>query len=720
MAVVGNLARQYRFGRFTLEPARRCLSVDGAPVPLGSRAFDILQMLIERRDTVVSREDILAQVWRGTVVEGNTLAVQISALRRALGEPPVIATVAGRGYRFVGTLQDERQQVQEVAGGSLDHFLPPVAPAPPPVARSWPAVLLGLLAIVACLLFVGRNRVWPPHVAPRLSIVVLPFRNLGHDPEQDYLADAISDDLTTDLSHIPGSVVIARTSADSYKGRAVSTGEIGRALDVRYVLEGSLMAEGANLHINAQLIDAPTGAHLWARAFDVSRDKLGEARAEIVNNIGSALNVTLVDVESLRSLHDRPRSPDAVDMYLRARSVLDRSYTMSSLTEAGQLLEHAVAFDQNYSDALAELGRLLINKISDFDDPTELMDHQRATWAISRALQISPMSITAMTASGYLSWLNGQTEQAESSFRLILSQNGNEVGARMGLAKCAHLLGHMQEMVDDLIELSRIDPVGADLPLRQSMIGAGYLLLGRPKIAADWLHRAGAGLRHVGNVAGLDWMMWRDARLIAATQLAGDSVRAHSLYVAFSKSRPNISAWRLGSYETKVTANLPGHIAYIQAIEAAGMPAFSTEEPGNTGGRFPDVGVGSDFDVPPGSVPGATTVGTDVVRGLLSQDHAHRPIIVDVGRGVATIPGAVWTWADDPWADQEQALFRAATDAQQHVRPIIVMGTGPFGWTSYQAAEKLVIRSPGNVLWYRGGEEAWAASNLPSIDRRVP
>ena len=168
---------------------------------------------------------------------------------------------------------------------------------------------MGLAAIGAAL--------WlnvPVTPRARLSVVVMPFRNLSGDASQDFLADAISDDLTTDLSKIPGSLVIARQSADSYRGRAVPAAEIGRALRVRYLLEGSLRTEGRSVHINAQLIDTTTQAHLWAARFDTAPDKLGDARNAIVRRIASALDVVLSDTDAA----SRPaQSADAEDLFLR-------------------------------------------------------------------------------------------------------------------------------------------------------------------------------------------------------------------------------------------------------------------------------------------------------------------------------------------------------------------------------------------------------------------
>ena len=150
--------------------------------------------------------------------------------------------------------------------------------------------------------------------SPHLSIVVLPFANLSNDPDQDYFADAITDDLTTDLSHLQDSFVIARNTAFTYKGKAVDVKEIGRELGVRYALEGSVRRAGEDVTVNAQLVSTDTGAHVWANRFDCDRAKLGELQVDVVARIANALGAELTRAESLRALREHPGNPDAIDL----------------------------------------------------------------------------------------------------------------------------------------------------------------------------------------------------------------------------------------------------------------------------------------------------------------------------------------------------------------------------------------------------------------------
>jgi TolB-like protein len=158
-----------------------------------------------------------------------------------------------------------------------------------------------------------------PSNAPHLSIVVLPFANLSSDPEQDYFADAITDDLTTDLSHLTDSFVIARNTAFTYKGKAVDVKEIGRELGVRYALEGSVRRVGEDITVNAQLVLTETGAHVWADRFDGERPKLGQLQVDIVARLANSLGIELVRAEALRAMRERPDNPDAVDLAMRGR-----------------------------------------------------------------------------------------------------------------------------------------------------------------------------------------------------------------------------------------------------------------------------------------------------------------------------------------------------------------------------------------------------------------
>jgi TolB-like protein/DNA-binding winged helix-turn-helix (wHTH) protein len=720
MATRGDVLDEICFGKFRLEPARRSLTAAGKPVTLSARAFDILCLLVERRETVVSKDELRAAVWRGMAVDDNNLAVQISALRRALGEtfggPHYILTVPGRGYQFVAPLAGDAAPVPPPPEPAPPDIPPPLVPQPAPrprtprrLAVAGAALALGLCAWLA-LPYVFR-----PASAPRLSLVVLPFRNLSGEVEQDYLADAISDDLTTDLSHIPGSTVIARTSADTYRGRPVPADAIGRALHVRYLLEGSVRAEGTNLHINAQLIDAPSGAHLWARAFDVERDRLGVARTAIVRNIASALDVRLVDIETARSLHDRPDNADAEDFFLRARSVIGRGNTLASLTEAQALLEQSVAKAPHFADALAALGYVLARKTFEFDDPDEVHDQARAQDVIAQAVALAPQNPAAITAKGYLERIGRKPEAARASFRMALQLDPNDIAAHNGLAACANDLGRMDDMIAELLELQRIDPASPANAKRQYLVGYGNLMLGRPKDALGWFQRAGAGLVETSGETILGWQEWRQIFTMSAEALVGDRAAAARDYAAYKAGHPNRTVWRLASYDMPGVTALPGHAAYLDGLKQAGMPAFGAEDEDFGLAPTATPHEGGDFDPTPLEVPGAKRIGTRALKALLAGPGA---LVLDVGNGAAVIPGAIWVWQNG-LADPAMAL-RRATAAAGPETAIVVMGDAPTGWMSYDSALRLVAEGFHSVLWYRGGGEAWSAAGYKAEDRRTP
>jgi TolB-like protein len=218
------------FGRFRLDLGQRELSRDGIPVQLGSRALEILCVLAAARGELVTKDELMARVWSGVVVEENAMHVHVSGLRKALDQgksgQSYIVTVPGRGYRMIG-------------------LEPPIA-----IAASEAA---------------ARPDLTPPD---RPSIAVLPFHNMSGDPEQEYFADGIVEDIITGLSRIKSVFVIARNSSFVYKGKAVDVKQVGRELDVRYVVEGGVRKAAGRIRITVQLVEAETGSHLWAECYD--------------------------------------------------------------------------------------------------------------------------------------------------------------------------------------------------------------------------------------------------------------------------------------------------------------------------------------------------------------------------------------------------------------------------------------------------------------------
>ena len=235
------------------------------------------------------------------------------------------------------------------------------------------------------------ERPQPCEPAAHLSIVVLPFDNLSGDPAQDYFADGITDELTTDLSHIPDSFVIARNTAFTYKGKPVDAKAIGKELGVRYVLEGSVQPTREQISVNAQLISTETGAHVWAERFDGERSKLGVLQVEFVSRLANSLGVELFKAEALRSIRERPNNPDAVDLVMRATAKANTTGDNKSINgEVIGLDERALALDPQNEAAMVNLSAALNDRAGNLwsDDPAG--DIARAEKLADSALALQP------------------------------------------------------------------------------------------------------------------------------------------------------------------------------------------------------------------------------------------------------------------------------------------------------------------------------------------
>jgi adenylate cyclase len=724
------------FGPFQLDPVKRTLSANGAPVAISSRAFDILQLLIELRDRVVAKDEIMDRVWPGMFVEENNLAVQISALRRILavedGGPQWIVTVSGRGYRFVGQI-DEARPAGPAETPSPATSPPALTAAPENRRPRWIVPAVAAVAVLLIVGFLGRGTIRsifmtarPPvpatlAAAPRLSIAVLPFRNLSNDPEEDYLADAVSDDLTTDLSHIPGSVVIARSSADVYKTRNVGAEQIGRELGVRYLLEGSLRNSADRILTNAQLIDTETGAHLWAERFDAPKEGLADTQLAIVRRIASALNFNLIQIEGNRSLHDRPNNPDALDLFMRARSMLDRADTLKGLNQAQTLLEKAIALQPDFVDALSELAWCLLKKARDFDDPTDAEDVANSRTLIAHAIELAPQNARVLVVKGYLLRLEGHCREAASTYQIALTFDPNDVDARSGLALCAANLGHLDEAERLILDVLKIDPRNPNNRVRYNQLGLVYLMLGKYPDAIDWLNKAkAADPDAAGPTESLSRMEWNEIGLTAAYGASGQQQEARTRYAAYAARWAHRTVWRLTTYLTKAEGAAPATRTAFNGLKSAGMPEFADETIDEHVAPSTGPKMAGDFETTPTSAPNAQTVATAGLSDLLHK--GPQPIVIDVGSGAAVIPGASWindTFPSaDSQADLEKEILRLSNG--DRAKQIVVMGSNVFDWNPYNATLAVLALGYRNVLWYRGGEEAWVAAGLKADDRRDP
>jgi TolB-like protein/DNA-binding winged helix-turn-helix (wHTH) protein len=726
MAEVREALQTAQFGRFTLDAHRRLLLADGVPVQLHAKAFDLLVFLVTHRGEALSREAILAHVWEGKTVADSNLSVQLSALRAALKKAgntaEMIVTLPGPRYRFVGPVESPAEpRAPHPRLTEPEPSTPVQAPASavrPQRSRAW-AVAASVALVIAAGLAWRTLRPGPvAPAAPRFSIAVLPFRNLGTDRSQDYLADAITDDLTTDLAHLPASTVIARESADQFRDRTLPVQQIGSALQVRYLLEGSLRAEGASYHINAALIDASTGTQLWAERFDTGWDHLFSARDAIVRRIAGGLDLQWDRVETARSRQDRPDDPDAMDLFFRARAILDTDDTIPALTQAASLLEKSVAEEPDFTDALAELGWVRLRRVMAVGDAAPAADRQQAHEAISRALALDPGNATARAARAHEFLLGGDCQAAQFAALDALSHSPGSVEPRLVLADCAWLRAQLDEEDAQLEAVLRINPDGRDSAHLTFMRGGIRLLQGRAAEAATLINRAIAGDPDPQPGApSMGRAEYARILLIAAADMQGNRPEAMAELSAYTKIWPHRSVWRFANYYPRNVAALPGAARVLAALRDAGLPEYG--DPTVTLPAGDTSCTDGEWGVTPASLPGGTVIGTAALQAALASGTP--PIVIDVGRGSATVPGAHWFSPETAATMPMQAFIAGVVPphpAQAGSPAIVVMGDGPFGCDPFTAASTLIAQGHPGVAWYRDGEEGWSRSAHPHPDIR--
>jgi TolB-like protein/DNA-binding winged helix-turn-helix (wHTH) protein len=404
---------QISFGPFRFDLGDSKLSFQGAPISLGSRALDILRVLALAKGNVVSKDRLLDTVWPGLAVEENNIQVHISALRKELDKrtdgESFIVTVPGRGYRLVGL---ER---------------------PPEPDQSGIRDTLRL-------------------VVPGASIAVLPFQNMSGDPEQEYFADGIVEDIITGLSRIKWLFVIARNSSFFHKGTALDLKHIGHDLGVRYLVEGSVRKAGDRVRITAQLIDAQTSGHLWAERYDRLLDDIFAVQDEITMSVIGAIEPNLRKVEIERVKRKRPDNLDAYDLVLRALPFV-RTGMVQGADAAIPLLKRALELEPEYAWARALLAQCFHFRFSrgglreadrvestqyaraataaGSDDATTLAIAAMVIWfdghdvstafeLFDRALAVSNSNVVALSNSAFvLAWMGNSEIAIERAQRAI-------------------------------------------------------------------------------------------------------------------------------------------------------------------------------------------------------------------------------------------------------------------------------------------------------------
>jgi TolB-like protein/tetratricopeptide (TPR) repeat protein len=525
-------AEVVQFGGFRFDRRRGCLlRQDGngavTPVAIGSRALDILGLLIDRHGDLVSKDEILNTVWPG-VVEGANVTVQISALRRALDEgwsgPSLIQTIPGRGYRFVAPVTDWAQD--------------PLVD-PPAFTRDCASL------------------------RPRLSIVVLPFTNLSNDPDQQYFADGMTEDLTIELSHLWDMLVISCTTAFTYRNKSVTTKQIGRELGVRYVLEGSVRRLGNKVRISAQLIDAQSDAHLWTEQFDGDTGDLFALQNEVTGRIAVALNIELIGREA-----DRPAEhPDAIDYVLRGRAAMMKPRSRDSYAEAIGWFERALALDARSFEAQSWLATALTGRVHDQMSQSPASDIARAETLADRALAAFPTGPLAHYAKAQVLRAQQRLEDAISQYERVLAINRNWVHAIAVLGWCKFMTGSIEELIPAQEQAIRLSPRDPQIYGYYFWIGQGHLLKSCVDEAILWLERARiANPEHPAPHANLasGYALRGDAERAAAELAEARRLSADGRYTSLARLRT------VGLGAPKIHALFEA--TYFAGLRKAGMP----------------------------------------------------------------------------------------------------------------------------------------------------
>lgn len=420
--------QRYRFGSSEVRPSERQLLVDGKPVVLGARAFDLLLCLIEHRDRVVSKSEIMELVWPGLVVEENNLSVQVSALRKVLGAQ-AISTIPARGYRFsMDVIQACLTDGTGACAAAEDMSAGNAVPA---------GSVLGM--------------------PDKPSIAVLPFHNMSGDPQQEFFADGMCEDIITQLSHVSSLFVIARNSTFAYKGKSPDVRVVARDLGVRYVLEGSVRRAGNRIRVTAQFIDAQTGAHLWAERYDRELEDIFAVQDEVAQGIVGALQSRLLLAEARFASRKRPEAVDAWGHVVQARVKL-LAYRHEDVDRAEPFARRAIDIDPDYGEAHSVLGHILAWRSYNRWTPDWYQAAKESVLHCERALALAPSDAVVLTDIGFATWFLGRFNKSVPVLERAASLNSNAAMTCALLGNALSIVGRFEEGIGHIQRAFRLSP----------------------------------------------------------------------------------------------------------------------------------------------------------------------------------------------------------------------------------------------------------------------
>ena len=469
----------FRFGPFHLIPAQRELLFDGAPVGLGSRAFDLLLALVTRHGQLLGKDELMAEVWPGKVVEENNLQAHISALRKILARDVdsvrYLQTAPGHGYRFLANVE-RMPLVDAITGTTAAPVGSNALPFPLPHSPS-----IAMLPLSA----------QPVHDRP--SIAVLTFVNLSGDPEQEYFSDGIAEDIITALSKIRWLFVSAQNSSFTYRGNSVDVRHVARELGVRYILKGSVRKAADRLRTTAQLIDGSMGNHIWADHYDGKLVDLFALQDEITRKVVATIEPSLLEAEIIRSQSRSAEDIEAWDMLMRAQSLFGR-LSSSDGKSAIAILERAIDRYPEYGPVHSMLAAALM--VSSFLgwDTTEPRTQEAFSLA-TRAVELDDTDPRAYLALGWVALTKRRTEEAGEEFQHAIALNPNYAVAHACLGAALSLAGRSDQAIMHLEKAFRMSSHDPRSAMFNSYLAAAHYLARRYNEAVGFSRKA-VQLRH--------------------------------------------------------------------------------------------------------------------------------------------------------------------------------------------------------------------------------
>jgi TolB-like protein/tetratricopeptide (TPR) repeat protein len=519
----------YRFEDFVLDTDRRELRRGPQLVAIPPQVFDILEYLIKNRNRVVSKDDLIAAIWAGRIISESALTTRINVLRSAIddtGEDQrLIRTLPRKGVRFVGIVRDSHEPGTSVAAAGMVHPRP---------ALSLP---------------------------DRPSIAVLPFTNLSSDPEQDYFADGMVEEIITALSRLRWLFVIARNSSFAYKGRPVDVRQVGRELGVRYVLEGSVRKSANQVRITGQLIDASTGAHIWADRFDGAMEDVFKLQDQVTVSVVGAIAPKMEQAEIERARRKPTENLDAYDYYLQGKASVHQA-TKQAHEDALRLFYKSVELDRDFASAYGMAAwcyawRMMNGWME--DRAKEVAETARLAL---RAVELGKDDAVALTMGGFaLALVVGDVEDGAAFIDRALVLNPNLAAGWLLSGLVNGWLGRPEAEIERATRAVRLSPLDPLTSLAFTIIGAGHFLVGRYDEASSWVEKT---LREQANWAGA-------ARVAAASHaLAG---RLDQAQKAAARLRQIDPTFRISDFRRMHPFRRPEDLArFEEGLRKAGLP----------------------------------------------------------------------------------------------------------------------------------------------------